>query len=315
MSFRAPTLGEIIAANQGDLESRIPGADAWLPVSAMQGIAFAKSGADDDFYAYLVNRSKQLFPRSATYNLVSLAAQKGIFQKGVQATVLTLSLTGTNGTVDAGTVLQRRDGVQYTTRADATLVGGAATVSVVSIVPSAASNCTTGTQLAFVSPVPGIASTVAVAGTVQSGADQETLDALRGRLTKRWQQPPQGGAYSDYVGWAEAVPGVTRAWAFPLWMGAGTIGVTFVMDSNPVSIIPGDGDLANVAAAIGVWGTNIGPRPVTARPYVFAPVATPLDPAIRLNPNNATLQALVTQSLADVIAREAQPGGSLVLGN
>ena len=61
------------------------------------------------------------------------------------------------------------------------------------------------------------------------GTDTETDDQLRARILHRIQNPPMGGAQADYVTWALAVPGVTRAWAAPE-QGPGTITVRFLMD-------------------------------------------------------------------------------------
>ena len=61
------------------------------------------------------------------------------------------------------------------------------------------------------------------------GTDTETDEQLRARILQRIQNPPMGGSAADYVAWALAVPGVTRAWAAPE-QGIGTITVRFLMD-------------------------------------------------------------------------------------
>jgi uncharacterized phage protein gp47/JayE len=62
------------------------------------------------------------------------------------------------------------------------------------------------------------------------GTDQETDDELRLRVLTRIRQPPMGGDADDYVAWALAVPGVTRAWCSPLEMGIGTVTVRVMCD-------------------------------------------------------------------------------------
>ena len=64
---------------------------------------------------------------------------------------------------------------------------------------------------------------------VTGGTDAETDDQLRARILHRIQNPPMGGAQADYVTWALAVPGVTRAWAASE-QGIGTMTVRFLMD-------------------------------------------------------------------------------------
>ena len=65
---------------------------------------------------------------------------------------------------------------------------------------------------------------------LDGGTDEETDEELRARVLRRIRQPPMGGDAYDYVAWALAVPGVTRAWCSPLEMGIGTVTVRFMMD-------------------------------------------------------------------------------------
>ena len=55
-----------------------------------------------------------------------------------------------------------------------------------------------------------------------------TISCASGYLF-RIQNPPMGGSEADYVRWAMAVPGVTRAWA-AVEQGIGTMTVRFLMD-------------------------------------------------------------------------------------
>ena len=68
-----------------------------------------------------------------------------------------------------------------------------------------------------------------IARNLAGGTDAETDEQLRSRILQRIQNVPMGGSAADYVNWALAVPGVTRAWAAPE-QGPGTITVRFLMD-------------------------------------------------------------------------------------
>lgn len=46
-----------------------------------------------------------------------------------------------------------------------------------------------------------------------------------------------------------------------------------------------------------------------------APTAAPLNLTIQLTPNTAAVRAAVTAELADVVRREAMPGGTLLLSH
>jgi uncharacterized phage protein gp47/JayE len=117
-----------------------------------------------------------------------------------------------------------------------------------------------------------------------------------------------GGAKSDYEAWALQVAGVTRAWVYPLENGPGSVVVRFVRD-NDADLIP---DAAEVSA---VQHYIDDLRPVTANVSVQAPTAAPLNLTIQLTPNTAAVRAAVTAELADVVRREAMPGGTLLLSH
>jgi uncharacterized phage protein gp47/JayE len=114
-----------------------------------------------------------------------------------------------------------------------------------------------------------------------------------------------GGSAGDYVAWALAVPGVTRAWAAPE-QGAGTITVRFLMDDlYPDNHgLPQEDDIMRVAAYIDTM------RPVTVMNcFVVAPVLFFYDITIRhLTVDTATVRARIEQSLKDLEMRRSQPG-------
>ncbi|RMG49544.1 MAG: baseplate J/gp47 family protein, partial [Gammaproteobacteria bacterium] len=160
-------------------------------------------------------------------------------------------------------------------------------------------NADANVTLSLVSPIAGVDSSATVAtGGLTGGADQETDDALRDRLRARVQNPPHGGARKDYEAWALEVEGVTRAWVFPHWTGAGTVGVFFVRDDD-ASIIP---DAAEVQA---VQDHIDALRPVTAAVTCYAPTAVPIDMTIQLSPNTTAVQSAVQAELQDLFRREA----------
>jgi len=177
------------------------------------------------------------------------------------------------------------------------------------VVPGAAGVTAGGTTLSFVSPVSGVQSqaTVGVAG-ISGGADEETDAALRARLLLRIRNPSYGGSASDYERWTREIAGVTRVWVYPKWYGEGTVGVGLVYDGRP-DIIPLDGDLETVSTHLETL------RPVTAEVLVFAPIPDVIDFTIALNPNTADARAAVEAELADLLYREAEPGGTIPLSH
>ncbi|WP_218278122.1 baseplate J/gp47 family protein [Pseudomonas sp. HMWF006] len=230
-----------------------------------------------------------------------------VFRKAADYSTGAALLTGAIGsTVLAGTILQRQDGVQYRVLADGTFTGTTLQPTVVAVDAGAAGDSPAGTPLFLLSPVAGVQSTGAAATDIDGGLDIETDPQLLSRLLKRIRQPPHGGAESDYELWALEVPGVTRAWVYPLQMGVGTVTVLFVCDGE-ASIVPTPAKVAEVQSYIDAR------RPVTAEVFVAAPIADPLNMAVKLSPNTAAVQSAVRAEVADLIVRDSKPGSPILI--
>lgn len=312
MPFQRPSLQDLITRSAGDIQSRLAGTVATLRRAMVTVFATVLGGALNGLYGFIAFIARQIIPSTAESEFLRRwASFWGVTVKDPTFASGPIPLTGTNGvTVLAGTILVRPDGAQYATNADVTIAGGTATPTVTALVAGVAGNTLAGVTLTFFNPVAGVQNTaVLTGGGLTGGADAEIDADLLGRLETRVRQPPQGGADADYIEWAQTVAGVTRVWVFRQWLGLGTVGVTFVLDRNPVSIIPAGGDVAAVQAAIDAL------RPVTADVTVFAPTADPLALTIHLNPDTAAIRTAVTAELADLVAREAIPSGTLLLSH
>jgi uncharacterized phage protein gp47/JayE len=312
MPFSRPTLSELIDRAASDIETRLPGTDARLRRSNLNVLARVHAGAVHGLYGYLDWLALQLMPDTAeAEHLARWASIWGVTRKAAAAATGNVTFSGTNGTViSAGTLIQRADGAQFTTDAEGTISAGSATVAVTASVAGADGNTAASTSLTLVSPIAGINTTATVAaGGLSGGSDEEDDDSLRERLISRIQQQPHGGADFDYETWALEVAGVTRAWVYPQELGLGTVTVRFVRDDD-VSIIPDAGEVAAVQAYIDAR------RPVTAAVTVAAPTAVPLDFEISgLNPNNTTVKAAIEAELEDLLRREAEPGGTILISH
>lgn len=307
--FSRPTLADLIQRVNNDVLSRLATddvlrrADAQVYARVMGGVAHGLYG----FIEWLANQV--IYDTAELEYLERWCSIWGVTRIPAAAATGSVTFAAQAGSViPAGTLLQALDGVQYALTANATITAPTATAPIAAVVPAAAGNRVTGQTLTLVSPVVGVQPT-ATAGTLSGGADLETDDALRDRLLTRIQQPPQGGAAYDYIAWALQVAGVTRAWCYPDELGLGTVTVRFARDLD-ASPIPDAGEVAAVQAYIDAR------RPVTAKVTVVAPVAVPLNFTITgLTPSNATVQAAVQAELADLLLREAVPGGTLLLSH
>lgn len=311
MPFERPTLADLIAQAQADTEARLPGSDARTRRSNLGVLARVLAGATHGLYGYLDFIARQVFPDTAdAEHLDRWAAIWGVTRKAPSFAVGTLNFTGQIGAViPAGTVLAAGE-LEYETDADVTFSGTSASGSVTALTPGAAGNQAAAATLQFISPVSSVSAGATVAtGGLAGGADAESDSALRARLLDRIRQPPQGGAAHDYEAWALAVPDITRAWVYPEELGPGTVTIRVVVDDAPGGPIPDAPKIAEVQAYIDER------RPVTAVPTVVAPVAVALDLSIQLVPGTVAVRDAVEAEIADLIRREAVPGGTILLSH
>ncbi len=306
-----PTLAELRERIAADIESRLTGADARLRRSNLAVLSTVESGVAHGLYGYIDNVAKQIIIDTAeTEYLERWASVWGLVRASSTFAVGNVAVSGTSGfSVPAGTLLQRSDGVQYATTANATLISGVGVAPVIATMPGAESNTDAGSTLVMVSAIPSVSSAAIVdSNGISGGVDVEADDGLRARLLFRIRKPPQGGADYDYQGWALDVPGVTRVWVYPLYTGPGTVAVFFVRDGD-VGIIPDSTEVATVQAYIDAR------RPVTAIVTVLAPTPLSVNFTIHLAPDSTAIRAAVQAELADLIAREGQPGGTILISH
>jgi len=313
MSFDRPTLAELVSRIRNDVVSRLS-ADDVLRRADAEVYSRALAGAVHGLYGYIDWAARQVIYDTAESEILDRWASiwlKVPRKSASKATgVVTFTVSGAVS-ITTGTTLQALDGTQYETTADATVSGTTATAPVSALVAGAAGNRLAGESLTLVSPIPGVQST-ATAGELSDGADKEDDDSLLARLLDRLQNPPQGGAAADYVTWAREVSGVTRAWCYPRELGDGTVVVRFVRDDDGsgTAIIPDAAEVATVQTYID------SVRPVTAKVTVVAPVAVLLNFTISgLTPDTSAVRAAVQAELADLVLREAEPGGVILLSH
>ena len=232
MAFDRPTLTDLRLQVADDINAALPGVDALLRFSNLRILADALAAAVYGQYGYLDWIAQQSVPFTATGEyLEGWAALKGITREPATPAIGTATFTGTDGTViPAATPINRSDGFPYSTTASGTIASGTVTVPVQATDAGAAGNCDIGTGMILATGISGVTSTGSAAVDFTGGADVETDFSLRTRMVATFSNPPQGGSANDYVGWALAVPGVTRVWLVPSGHGAGTMDVYFMMD-------------------------------------------------------------------------------------
>lgn len=133
---------------------------------------------------------------------VTVDVQTGSLPAGSQllfASTGVIYLTVASVALDAATV-------QVTVRASSDQDGGGGAGVIGNLDP--------GDILSFASPLPNVARDAVVVSQVVTGADGETTEAYRTRVIRKWQRPPQGGAYADYRGWGEEEAGIVNIYPY-----------------------------------------------------------------------------------------------------
>jgi uncharacterized phage protein gp47/JayE len=181
-----------------------------------------------------------------------------------------------------------------------------------------------GSTLTLQTAIENVTSSGPVAASLTPGADIELDDSLRTRMLFAYQNPPQGGDQGDYVEWATAVTGVTRAWCLPNGFGAGTVVLYVMLDSaeaafngfpqgsNGVSQYDqGPGNLPRGTVATGdqldVANAIITKQPVTALLYVCAPISRSRGSRVHRRPRARRLPRRSRVSSFNTVRRSARP--------
>jgi uncharacterized phage protein gp47/JayE len=310
--------------------SDLPNADGFLRRSALRVLAWIQAGLAYLHYGYLDWISQQAVPFTATAEFLeawaALAPTPVLREAPTYATgpaawpgIVTIPPT----VLPAGTLCARTDGTQFAVVADAAVsTSSTVTATVIAVVAGSAGNTDSGAPLTLATVVPGITSAGSATGPIAGGTDVELDPAMRTRMLESYAAPPHGGNASDYVTWALAVPGVTRAWCYPNGVGGGTVVVYFMMDlseaawggfpqgSNGVATAEtrataATGDQLTVANAIYPL------RPVTALVYAVAPIAQPLNFTIAGLLSISTIQqAAISAALTSLLVQLDSPLGT-----
>jgi Uncharacterized homolog of phage Mu protein gp47 len=314
MPFNRPTLKELDERIRNDYASRIrvdngTRSGSLLRRATVYVLARVQAGAIHLLYAFLDWLASQRFVHSmedeflAAEGLTYEVRQKG--ERQAEGKIIVFGKTG--AIVPVLSLCQRADGVRFQVTGETPLVDGKAVLPVKAVLAGPGGNSEAGTKLTFIKSIPDIEATCVVAESgMYNGVDIEPADEYRERILDRKRQPPHGGAKHDYVAWAKEVPGVTRAWCLPLWMGEGTVGVMFARDHDRdaggnYTIFP------NEEQCHEVWAHIEGKRPVTATQiYVFSPIEHAVEVTVKIWPDNKTIRAAVEAEVKDFVTREGK---------
>lgn len=329
MPFARPTLTQLRTQAQEDINAAQIGADGFLRNAVVKVLAWVQAGLAHLHYGYLDYIAQQAVPWTATDEYAEgWGNMIGVPRKGPATATGQVTMTGTVGVlIPAATMFVLSGGATYSSTAAAEIPPGATQINVPisATTAGAAGNADAGTSISLSLPIAGIVSAgvVAVPG-ITGGSDIESDDDYRNRYLAEYAAPPQGGDRNDYIEWALAVPGVTRAWVSPNGQGSGTVVVYTMLDETEAPSLgfpQGINGVANhetrdaqaAGDQLAVANALFAEQPVTALVYSCAPISAPVDFTISgLGADNTEANQLaITVALSNMFTQYAQVGGTV----
>jgi len=304
MPFSRPTIDELKTWALADLKTRLNLSGTIQDRSVVAAIANLIAGGMHLENSYLEYIARQVVPLTADIDVLEAHGTVwGITRKAPTHSEGVATFSGTNGTViPEGTILLSDVGDQYITTAAGTIASGTAAIATRAVIAGSDYILLEDSLLRLQNAITGV-TTITVTTDIDGGTDIEGVEDYRARIINRIQKPPMGGTVNDYVQYALAVPGVTRAWCYENYIGIGSVGVTFVCD-DLTNIIPDSDKVDEVEAYI------LDPirKPITADIHVFAPDTLTVNFTIQLAPNTPAVQQAVTAELNDLFNVYSAPG-------
>lgn len=312
MPYSIPSLRQLINTGLQDVEAEL--AVQLPPMGIEQALNTAVSAAMRDLYDYQRWISRQIVPShdSDDQTIIEQATAEGVPRKQAAYAVGLVTMTG-NKAVPVDVLLNHVDGREYRVLSSSPPQGSQVVVQVRAEVAGMAGNLAAGEKLTLTEAVPSVTPD-GVTGAIEGGADLEPIAELLDRLLFRKRFPPTGGAPHDYVAWCREMPGITRAWAYSRWHGAGTVGVAFVYDGRP-SMLPTETEQDAVRDYIyrhtdPATGVEVGaPGGVETVFMSLTLKAVPL--SVRLVPDTPENRAAVAANLK-ALQRTLSPGEGLL---
>jgi uncharacterized phage protein gp47/JayE len=236
MSLQTPTTQEIRDNIVAQLEASLNTTFALLPKAFVRVLAGVLAGVFILLYKYAGFIFLQLFVRHASTQETTIGTRtfipleewgvlSGVGRRRAATSaehIVQVAVDTQTGALPVGTqVVNQATQIVYTSVAAVPLDAPTVELHVRAVSDSAGGtgagvigNVEAGTVLQFVSPLKNVQRDVVVLSTVVQGADAESWELYRARVTDRFQAPPQGGAYADYRIWGSEVEGIANVYPY-----------------------------------------------------------------------------------------------------
>ncbi|MDL2306618.1 baseplate J/gp47 family protein [Desulfovibrio sp. OttesenSCG-928-C06] len=310
MAWAKPGLKQLYERIARDFSGRLQNGEALVSQSVEAVLSKVWALATMLLHGFLEWVFEQSFPDKAEEeSLLRWASIWGMQPSEADFADGTAVFTAQAGTeIAAGALARGQNGLEYIVVTGAVESGGQIAVTLDAMEAGVAYNLPAGAVITLVQPVPGVQSEGTAPEGIGGGADAEKLEDFRARFLSRLRQPPRGGAKHDYEAWALEVSGVTRAWAFPLGKGLGSVTLTFVTDDSPTGPIPTPDMVRRVQEHI------VEVMPADMREFeAFAPEVFTLQVVLQVKPDTPAMRSAVATELHDYLDSIAVAAGQTVL--
>lgn len=310
MPWQTPTIEDVRKQNRDFITARLR-SGAMVPNSALRVLADGNAGLAFLTLLYIDWLARQFLPDTAEAEWLARHAQIWMIDGAKPATFAsgTGTVTGIPGrVVPAGTPLLGGE-IRYETTEQIVIGVEETPVAIRALDAGAAGNLGPGDSLSFTTANAGVDAIVSVR-VISGGADAETDDELRDRVLERIRNPPMGGDADDYVAWVKEVPGISRAWSFPLEMGIGTVTVRFMCDE--LRAIENQGfPLESDINTVTEWLNQ--KRPVAVKDFfVVSPIKQEIEFTIKgLETDDQATRAAIEASVRSMLYDRARPGQTI----
>lgn len=318
MPWTTPTLRQVREIVRGEITAKLAGA-SFVGNSVLRVVADANAALAHLVLRFIEWLAKQLMPDLAETEWLDRHGDIWLTnsdhttgRKEATYSAGSVTITGTVGSlVPSGTAMIGALGTNFETLEQVAIGNGPTKIAVRAIDPGTVGNLDAGDIISFVTPVAGVDGSATVV-ELYGGTDQETDEELRARVLLRIREPPMGGDAADYVEWALAVPGVTRAWCSPNEMGIGTVTVRFMMDDLRKSDdpetngFPNDTDVETVRAYLNQT------RPVAVKDFFCeAPIPEPINFTLsNMSEYDASVMEEIAQAVDAMLRERAAPASA-----
>ncbi|HHY49382.1 MAG TPA: hypothetical protein GYA10_06505, partial [Alphaproteobacteria bacterium] len=254
MPWLTRSLPDISQRLRGAWREWLPGTDTGLANNVVTVITKVQAALAHEFELRMAWLTRQMFIATATGAwLEQHCGDIGIYRKPRAAASGEVFGSGSPNTTYSAGIRFIAGGQTYRSTTSVTTNDiGFVSIPVVAEAKGAVTNREPGAMLSLADPAlwPGLDAQWEVDGDgLGGGADREDDESLRARGLQRKQNPPRGGALTDYERIARSVPGVLNAWAFRRPDAPGFLAVLFLFTGRE-NMIPLAADVEAVQAAI-----------------------------------------------------------------